>query len=49
LWHCYLLFFTNILVFDAYEFDNMTQAKQALAEARYYRLFENAQIVEDFL
>ncbi len=33
---------------NAYEFDTMDQARQALKEARVFRPFESAQIVEDF-
>ena len=34
---------------DAYEFNTMEQARQALKEARVFRAFESAQIVEDFV
>ena len=34
---------------NAYEFDNMQQAQQALKEARAYRPFEKAVICEDFV
>ncbi len=34
---------------DAYEFDNMQHTKKALKEARVYKPYENAQIVDDFI
>ena len=34
---------------NAYEFDTMEQAKQALDEARVYRPFESAEIIDDFI
>ena len=34
---------------EAYDFDNIEQARKALKEARVYRPFENAQIVDDFI
>ena len=34
---------------DAYKFDTMEQARQALKEARAFGPFESAQIVDDFI
>lgn len=34
---------------EAYEYDNIEQAQKALKEARVYRPFENAQIVDGFV